>query len=186
LERRCPWFALGAAASLGSSPLFLRWGLRDRDDPIPVHIRWRRESLLGPSRIKRLFIVTVSKVRRAQDDIFWWHGAFGDLLFGEGETVMGEASTGTDQTLDVTLYVDGRVFRVERLTVKDQHLEALGRLGHEPVRIYEARFRPSLKGQFVQVEINATTPDEDIAILGYGVEYGVRSRLQGRREGVAV
>ncbi len=34
LERRVPWFALGAAASWGSSPLFIRWGLRDLDDPI--------------------------------------------------------------------------------------------------------------------------------------------------------
>ncbi len=33
-QRKVPWFALGAAASWGSSPLFIRWGLADLDDPI--------------------------------------------------------------------------------------------------------------------------------------------------------
>src|SRR5690606_4503294 len=34
--------------------------LRDGDKPIPFNIRWRRESLLGPSRVKRVFVVTKS------------------------------------------------------------------------------------------------------------------------------
>src|SRR5690606_17381295 len=101
-----------------------------------------------------------------------------------GDTATGQAGTGTDQHLHLTVYVDGRVFRVENLTVVDRHLVAQGLLGYEPVRLYEAVFHPSLEGHFIQIQVDAPGPDEDIAVLGYGIEYATKYRITGRREGV--
>jgi hypothetical protein len=52
----------------------------------------------------------------------------------------------------------------------------------EPVRIYEVKFRPSLKGHFVQVRIDGIVPEEDIAIIGYGLDYSSRGRIRGIKQ----
>lgn len=57
----------------------------------------------------------------------------------------------------------------------------IGRLSD--MRLYEGRL--SLKGNLAQVQVSASTPDEEIGIVGYALEIQPTDRIRGIRDGVS-
>lgn len=161
--------------------------LLDGTDGIPYYVAFRKEDLQpGPSRIKKLYLYVASKGRRTQGNITWLSGALNSHPLNESAEEEVPLVVGTNQTLNVTLLIDGQEFEVKTLKVVSRRTQTLAFGEYEPMQVYEARFRPSLKGHTMQIRIEATTPEEDIALLGYGIEYATRGRIHGSRRGVTV
>lgn len=173
----------GVDVRLGEIHRFEQNWILDKQAGIPFYVAFRREDLQpGPSRIKRVFIYSLAKGQQAAENRYFFGTVFNTAAFNHGETRQVDLRIGTEQHLDVTLVVDGHPVSVEEFDVYVEREDSALNLGVEPVRIYEARFRPSLKGHFVQVRISARQPGEDIAILGYGIEYSTRGRIHGKRQ----
>lgn len=153
-------------------------GLLDDGEPIPFYAAFRREDLQAMARIKKVFLYVMSKGTKSESNLHFFGQGFGASGFNIDTTEEVNILTGTEQHLDVTLIVDGMEITVDQFKV------FAGRLNHEqlaqsePIRIYEARFRPSLQGTFIQVRVNATTPEEDVAVFGYGIEYSPSGRIK--------
>lgn len=115
----------------------------------------------GITKLRRVFVF-VESAKTLQD--------LSVSLIGDGKgeikTVNLEVSAkaGTDFSLGQSAIGVGRIGRVSEITV------------------YEAKVR--MKTAFVQVQIAGTSPDQDIAILGYALEYTPKSKLKGSKEGV--
>lgn len=155
--------------------------LYDNLDGIPFYAAFRREGLgPGPARIKKLYLYIPSKARQAATEVFWFSPAFGEGVLGIGETEQATVMAGTEQHVDVTLIMDGQQFQVKEFQVNVQREQALELRGLEPVRVLEARFHPSLQGHFAQLRISAQVPGEDVAFLGYGIDYEPRRFQRGR------
>jgi len=155
--------------------------LYDNLEGIPFYAAFRREGLgPGPARIRKLYLYIPSKARQAATEVFWFSPAFGEGTLGTGETKRATVMAGTEQHVDVTLIVDGQQFRVKEFQVNVQREQALELRGLEPVRVLEARFHPSLQGHFAQLRISAQVPGEDVAFLGYGIEYEPRRTQRGK------
>ena len=159
--------------------------LTDDGNRIAVLISFRRDSLLpGPSRIRRIFVYVSAKGRKeTSEEVFqplYDDQPFDDELY----TREVEMLTGTEQHFKVTALVDGNVFDITDFLVEAERVESTLLALVDPVKIYEARFMPSLKGHYVQIRIESTHTNEDISILGYGIEYSTKGRLRGTREGV--
>lgn len=152
--------------------------LLDAGKVIRFYTAFRRETLQpGPSRIKRLYIYAIRKGRRATVNLACYGPVYNeDDYLQEADIVLG-----TSQNLDIRLVVDGKEFMVKDYHITVKHLGSLILAGHEPVTIYEARFHPSLLGHFAQVRVSANEPGEDIAILGYSIEYSPRKASKGER-----
>lgn len=160
-------------------------GLNDAGAAIPFSVTLPREALQpGPSRIRRLLVYAVSKGSVSTDTVRFFGFEFGGGHYNlmEAETVT--ALFGTEQHLSVSVIADGREFVVRDLEVYVTRVSHLKLAQIEPIRIYEARFRPSLKANFAQIKIRAMQPEEDIAVIGYGIEYEPRATVRGLREGV--
>src|SRR5690606_39324798 len=132
-------------------------------------------------RIKRLFIYTLAKGEMETRESRLFSGRFGRTLFGRSYVKQSEVIIGTEQHLDVSLVVDGHPVNITNFGVVVERENAMLNLGSEPVRVYEYRFRPSLKGSFAQVRISSTQPGEDIAILGYAIDYMPHGSMKGKR-----
>ena len=156
--------------------------LFDKQAKIPFFVAFRREDLQpGPSRIKRLFIYTLAKGEMDKRESRLFSGKYGRSLFGRMYVKQSEVILGTEQHLDVSLVVDGHPVDVKRFGVLVERESSMLNLGTEPVRVYEYRFRPSLKGSFAQVRISSTQAGEDIAILGYAIDYMPNNVMKGKR-----
>ncbi|WP_134682577.1 carbohydrate-binding protein [Brevibacillus migulae] len=170
----------GATLGFGKLHTFTE-GLLDDDMGIPFYVAFRREDLqYGPSRLKRLFIYAMSKGREANTSIFYMGTPFNVQMFNEGDDPDVTIMSGTDQDLSISVVYDGEVFDVDQVNVKVGKDTFLELEQSEPIHIYEVVFKPQLKCNFVQIRINANVPGQDIAILGYGLEYSTRGRIHGR------
>lgn len=159
--------------------------LTDNGNNIPVTIKFRRETVEpGPARIKRIFIYAMSKGRIATTQTEFYGSSFGGASFNKEVVDTVTTNIGTQQDLDVSVVVDGMSFDVTDFKVTVPKQSGLQAPDQEPVKLYEMRFRPSLKGHFVELRINSLTPGQDIAIFGYGIEYSPRGRIHGDRSGV--
>lgn len=155
--------------------------LYDNLDGIRFYAAFRRERLgPGPSRIRKLYLYIPSKARQAASEVFWFSSAFGEGTFGVGEVEQATVMVGTEQHVDVALVVDGQEFQVKEFQVSIQRRQAVELQGLEPVWVLEARFHPSLQGHFAQLRISAQVPGEDVAFLGYGIEYEPRRTQRGK------
>lgn len=155
--------------------------LTDEGHTIPVTIAFRREDLQpGPTAIKRLHVFATMRGRTVEDTLYWYGGVLGETVIGETFSTAATVVTGTPQHLEVEILVEGEHISVKTIPVRIEQVEA--DLGYEAVYIYEARFRPSLKAHFAQVQIKATRPGEEIAILGYGLDVVPRRRTRGHYE----
>lgn len=161
--------------------------LMDDGEKIPLFSAFRRESLEpGPGRIKKLFIYVVSKGAKKELDLPFFGASFNEREYNERETEHVLINSGSEQHLKVQIVVDNVDYEVKELQVSVTRGNALAVGDHEPVRVYEARFQPSLKGSFAQIKVFSEQADEDIAILGYGIEYSNRERIHGIKQGVTV
>lgn len=155
--------------------------LLDETNGIPYYVAFRREDVQGPSRIKRFFLYAMSKGRTSTQSLFFAGTQFNGQQFNQAGSPTVNIQTGTEQHLKISLVVDGEEFFIEDLNIIVGKVSHLQLATMEPVRIYEAWFHPSLKGHFVQVRVYGTTPEEDIAVLGYGIEYSPKGRIRGIR-----
>lgn len=154
---------------------------------IPFFVAFRREiTQPGPARIKRLYLYLPSKGILSNQTVEFFGGAYGDFSFAEGDQEMVTIILGTHQDLNVTLVTDSQEFSVKNLHVRTRRAQGVILEGYEPVQIYEASFYPSLKAHFLQVRLEANTPRQNIAVLGYGFDHTVKGRIRGIREGVSV
>lgn len=137
----------------------------DNGDIIPFSITFRREDLgAGMARVRRVFVYLIG--------------------------------TKTIQNLSLSVACDGGVIETKELSVDAVAIpdfiigkSAIGMAGigrMQPVQVYEAHFAPSLKGQFAQVKITSAELGEEIAVLGYGIEFQPAPRAKGDRQGVIV
>lgn len=158
----------------------------DGDRLIPVHVEFRREALEpGPARVKRAFLYVLAAGTVTQQQVSWWADLFGASSVGSGSTEAVAVLAGTEQHFTLTLLADGIQQSAASASVYVQQMET-SRIGYQPVLIFELRFRPSVKASFAQLVLDAMVPGDDIAILGYALEYSVRGRLHGIRSGVSV
>ncbi len=159
--------------------------LYDSGTAIPYYVAFRREALQpGPARIKRLYVYASTKGMTAEEDRAWFGGAFGAEMFHAAITEEVEDITGTVQDLTCTLYIDGaEALEIETKALNIERTDSTDPLFAEPVRIYETRFLPSLKAQFLQLRVTANEGGQDIAVIGYGIDYAVRTATKGRRDG---
>lgn len=156
--------------------------LTDEGVRIPAYVAFKREDVQpGPARIKRLIIYALSKGRRETSTLYFMGGMFNSIPFNKGIAPEVFVQLGTEQHLNVTVVVDGTEFSSTDLQVTVDKVNHLRLATTEPVRVYEATFRPSLKGHFVQIRLNADTINEDIAVLGYGIEYSPHGRIKGAK-----
>lgn len=154
--------------------------LTDDERAISAYIAFRREDLQpGPSRIKRLFVYSLAKGRQQDGDLFFVGPALNTLTLNEPSITPVSVQTGTEQHLKVSLVIDGVEVSLNEINVTIGKVSNFTLAKLEPVRMYEAKFRPSIKGHFVQVRINTTRANEDIAILGYGLEYSAKYHMKG-------
>lgn len=152
--------------------------LSDDGEPIPVNIAFRREDLQpGPSRIKSIQIYAAMRGRTMRQRLYWFGGQFNEAGFNEGMETDATVVAGTRQHLDVDLVTEGDTVTVRTVPVRIDY--TVGGLEYDAVYIFEAKFRPSLKAHFTQVQIRSTQPNEDIAILGYGINYVPRGETKG-------
>lgn len=176
----------GAAAGEGRVVEFTD-SLLDDNQPIESELFFRREDLQpGPARIKKIYIYVLSKGRAQKKDLFFLGGAFNEEMFGEEEIESATFMTGSTQHLNVTAIVDGMEFTAKDFLIYVERVSHVSLTRAEPLRVYEARFNPSLKGNFIQIRITANTREEDIAVVGYGIEYANREKIHGRKAGVTV
>lgn len=157
----------------------------DDGNPIIVQISFRREELIpGPSRIKKIFIYLLALGREDTETVYY-HPLYDDQTLDDS-LVSREVDilSGTEQNLQVSVLVDGNTFDITEYLVESGRVESSTLARVRPVKIYEARFHPSLKGHYMQLRIESTADSQDIAILGYGVNYSTRGRQHGDREGV--
>lgn len=137
----------------------------DNGEIIHFSITFRREDLgAGMARVRRVFLYLIG--------------------------------TKTIQNLALSVACDGGVIETKELSVDAAAIpdfiigqSAIGMAGigrMQPVQVYEAHFSPSLKGQFAQVKISAAELNEEVAVLGYGIEYQPAPRAKGDRQGVTV
>lgn len=160
--------------------------LNDDGEKIPVRMSFRREDLQpGPSRIKKLYVYALSKGRVQNTELFFMGSSFNQRKVGEEDIDPAAVSVGTAQHLRVQIVADGVTYEVSAFSVTVSPVSFADLANIEPVRIYEFRFTPSLKANFAQIKIFGETPEEDIAILGYGVEYSNRARIHGLKNGVS-
>jgi hypothetical protein len=181
-------FIIHNNSCLASSDLEGKWLKYDEtridDDgaPIPIALEFRRENLQpGPGRIKHLYIYAISKGRSQQTSIFYMGDTFGTPKYNDEIIENAVVNVGTDQHLTVDVTADGTTYTVKEFSVTVDRLAAASLTNIEPVRIFEARFQPSLKGNFAQVRISGTVPDEEIVIMGYAIDYSTRGRIHGQK-----
>lgn len=161
--------------------------LLDDDNPIPFYVSFRREDLQpGPASITRILIYVLAKGQLAKKPLFFWGAPFNRVPFNVGDKLEVTYVTGTEQHLKVIVVVDGEEFEIRNFAISVGKVSHLELAEVEPVLIYEARFRPTLKGHFIQLKIRNDNPEEDTAILGYAVEYVPRGDIKGRRKGVEI
>lgn len=163
------------------------WPFDDDNVAIPFYVSFRREDLQpGPAKITKVLIYALGKGQMAKKPLFFFGSVYNSLTFNTDDRPEVNYLIGTEQNLDIDLVVDG-----DRMTIQNLDIH-VGGVDHitlgiaEPVMIYEARFRPTLKGNFVQLRVKNNNPEEDTAILGYVIEYVPREEVRGRRDGVAV
>lgn len=163
--------------------------LMDDGLPISYYVAFRREPLLpGPSRIKKLYVYALAKGRKVQTEQYFWSPAFNGGVFGASQRYTSGVILGSEQHLNISLVVDGKEFTVNNASVTVERKEGAGVLvveDLEPVQVYQAAFHPSLKGHFAQVRVAAGQPGEDIALLGYGLEYEPARTMSGKQKEVA-
>lgn len=156
--------------------------LNDDGANIPVQLAFRREDLQpGPSRIKRIFLYALSKGRIKDTDLFFMGSSFNQRKINEEDVDPVSVAIGTVQHLKVSVVSDGSLYHIDDFNVTVGLVSFADLANIEPVRVYEARFSPSLKGNFVQIKITGLSPEEDYAILGYGIEYSNRGRIHGSK-----
>lgn len=156
--------------------------LFDVTDPIRYYVAFKRELLApGPVRLKKVFVYALSKGRRETTMQYWFGDAFNNLVYGAGTARVSDVILGSEQHLDVTLVVDGNEFITKAFPVRVERINTLKSEDLEPVMVYETVLHPSLKGHFVQVRVTAGKQGEDIALLGYGLEYEPKRFVKGRR-----
>jgi hypothetical protein len=161
----------------------LNTGLNDNGKPIPFSVSFRREDVQpGPSRIKKLYLYAISKGTKEETSLYFFGKKLNSGVYNNSETEKAVLLKGTEQHLNVELLVDGKVLTIDNAEIKVSKSESNELAITEPVKIYEVKFRPSLKGHFVQVRIKGLKPEEDIAIIGYGLEYSTRGRVRGIKE----
>lgn len=153
----------GASRNYGMLYQFDDSVMNDNGQSIPIYVDFRRESLgYGPARLKRVFIYVIC--------------------------------TETLQNLDCSVVVDGGQVVTAELHVQasanadfviGQSSIGQGSIGRmDAVKIYEAKFRPSLKGHFAQVRVSSTQANQRFSILGYGLEFDSNARIRGNRDEV--
>ncbi|MDK2902079.1 MAG: hypothetical protein PWR14_983 [Thermosediminibacterales bacterium] len=156
--------------------------------PINYYVAFRREQLLpGPSRIKKLYIYALAKGRHEQIEQYFWGQSFNSNVFGESQKDIVEAILGSEQHLNISLLVDGNEFTVNNVSVTVERKEGISLIDvedMEPVQVYYVVFHPSIKGHFVQLRISAGQPGEDIALLGYSIEYEPSRVMSGKQREV--
>lgn len=177
---------LGAQWLNGQLMEFKSW-LLDGTEQIPFYAAFARESFQhGPVAIRRLFIYVISKGRLRTEPLKFFGPVFNTTTFGSMPETTATYIQGTAQHLNVSVVVDGNVFTVKDFTVHSRMVAHPMLTRAEPVQVYEARFRPTLKGHFAQVRIEGMQPEEDIAILGYGIEYATSNNIRGKTNDVEV
>lgn len=152
---------------------------------IPLSVTFKREDLQpGPSRIKRVFLYVNTMGTRQNKYLYQFGNVFNNDLFNTGNVNHATLDTSTEQDFKVTLIVDGNEIQVDFIEVKAKKIHEMFMARSEPIRIFEARLRPSLKGHFMQIRIDSINPGQLISILGYGIDYQPKGRIRGIREGV--
>lgn len=156
----------------------------DETQRTKVFVSFRREDLQpGPARIKKIYIYTAIQGLIRPTELSFFGPDFNEKRYGEMDRDTVSLVTGTNQTLKITAFVDGNEITVDDVTVYIQRATSPQLSISEPVRIYEARFSPSLKGHFIQLQVQSVVPGENVAILGYGVEYSNREKIHGIKAG---
>lgn len=153
---------------------------------IPFSITFRRENLQpGPARIKRILLYVMA-LGKLEDTVLSQFGpVFNRGMFGQGGANKVTIDTTTEQHFDVSVIVDGNEFVIDDLNITAKKMNHLSISKSEPIRVYEAIIRPSLKGHYAQIKIQSRAPGELIAILGYGIDYQQKGRIRGIRDGVS-
>lgn len=153
---------------------------------IPFSITFRRENLQpGPARIKRVFLYVLSMGKREARLSSHFGPVFNEVPFNEPSVTSTIVDTSTNQTFDLTLIVDGNEIQVDYIEVFSKKVPETFLARSEPLRIYEAIIRPSLKGHFMQIKLEAKTAGELVGVLGYGIDYQPKGRTRGIRDGVS-
>lgn len=152
---------------------------------IPFSITFRRENLQpGPARIKRIFLYVVAIGSKTKEMITNYGNVFNDFMFNERTAEQVTIDTSNEQNFDLTIYVDGNEIQIDDLKIHSGKLKNQIISHSEPVRVYEARIRPSLKGHFAQLKVESRNAGELIGLLGYGIDYEPKGRIRGIRQGV--
>ena len=149
------------SASPSAGLVYKRTGLLDGTLPIAWEASFAHEPLSpGPAKIKRVYLYC--------------------------------QATDTMQHVNLTVIGDGREVASAELGIAAAAGEQMsiggGGIGTAMVgnfgelRVYEGRV--SVKGSFVQVQVDGRTANEDIGIVGYAVGYRPKARAKGIREGV--
>lgn len=154
-------------------------------DGIPFSVTFKRENLQpGPSRIKKVYLYVLSLGRKEFQNLVHFGHMYNHGMFNEQMSNPAEIDTTSNQTFDLTLIVDGNEFQVEYVQVHSHKIPNTLFAQSEPIRVYEAFIRPSLKGHFAQLKVQAKVRGQLIAVLGYGIDYQPKGRIRGIRDGV--
>jgi hypothetical protein len=136
----------------------------DSDKAIPFFCAFAQERLAqGPSKIKKIFVYVNSRETLQHLDV---------AIIGDGTEV---------QTVELDISAaSGSDFIIGESQI------GVGRIGRlSEMKVYEGKVSLD-KCTFAQVRLIGTTPDEDIGVVGYSIEYRAKERMKGIKKGVVV
>lgn len=155
--------------------------LVDADDDYRMKVITRRHLFVPTSaRISRLYLYLLSGSVLQNVDSYYFGDLLNTLMYNEASYKTTSIERGSDQHLKVSLMVDGKKYTMDTFNILIPPMETETLEVDMPLQIYEARFNPVIKGHSVQLKIETTNPGEDIAILGYGLEYFTRKSLDDK------
>ena len=133
----------------------------------------------GEARITRMFVYLLHGITTGDIQQFFYADGYNESLYNASVYETIKVNKGDIQQLRISIIVDNTEYQVEDFTVTGKRVVAPNTNLSLPLQVYEKRFTPMLKGNSVQVKFESEDFGQDVAVLGYAIEYIPKTYMKG-------